>query len=160
MNPPFPKYAGNALLVVHEYNLTLSALSYPLIIGLADLISTYHSSLWYIYLQKSNLSLNIRKRTYKHVRTAKIQISLRIRAVWSESSLGAFLDSQWYSFFMRTMGTDRTAQMRRLIWVFVGRIFQKALFLMKRLIIFQLLIILLFPHGTVKCQVLDLSRLY
>ena len=32
----------------------------------------------------------VRKRTFGHVRPAKIQISLRIRAVWSESSLGAF----------------------------------------------------------------------
>ena len=31
-----------------------------------------------------------RKRTLEHVRPAKIQIRLRIRAVWSESSLGAF----------------------------------------------------------------------
>ena len=30
-----------------------------------------------------------RKRTFGHVRPAKIQIRLRIRAVWSESSLGA-----------------------------------------------------------------------
>ena len=32
----------------------------------------------------------IRKRTFEHVRPAKIQISLRIRAVWSESSLSEF----------------------------------------------------------------------
>ena len=30
------------------------------------------------------------KHTCEHVRPAKIQISLRIRAVWSESYLGAF----------------------------------------------------------------------
>ena len=35
-------------------------------------------------------SRNIRKRTFGYVRPAKIQISLRIRAVWSTSSLGAF----------------------------------------------------------------------
>ena len=34
---------------------------------------------------------NVRKCTFRRVRQAKIQISLRIRAVWSESSLGAFL---------------------------------------------------------------------
>ena len=33
---------------------------------------------------------NVRKRIFGHVPPAKIQISLRIRAVWSESSLGAF----------------------------------------------------------------------
>ena len=39
---------------------------------------------------KTEMSLNVRKRTFRHVLSAKIQISLRIRAVWSESSLGAF----------------------------------------------------------------------
>ena len=33
---------------------------------------------------------NIRKHTIRHVRPMKIQIRLRIRAVWSESSLGTF----------------------------------------------------------------------
>ena len=33
---------------------------------------------------------NIRKSTFRYLRPAKIQISLRIRAVWSESSMGAF----------------------------------------------------------------------
>ena len=33
---------------------------------------------------------NVRKRTFGHVRPAKFQISLCIRAVWSESSLSAF----------------------------------------------------------------------
>ena len=33
---------------------------------------------------------NFRKRTFRHVRLAKIQVSLRICAIWSESSLGAF----------------------------------------------------------------------
>ena len=37
----------------------------------------------------SKLSRNVRKRTFGHVRPAKIQISLRICAGWSESSLGA-----------------------------------------------------------------------
>ena len=37
-----------------------------------------------------SLSRNVRKRTFEHVRPAKIQIRLRIRTVWSESSLGAF----------------------------------------------------------------------
>ena len=35
-------------------------------------------------------SRNVWKRTFGDVRPAKIQISLRIRADWSESSLGAF----------------------------------------------------------------------
>ena len=36
------------------------------------------------------MSRNVRKRTFWHVLPTKIQISLRIRAVWSESSLSAF----------------------------------------------------------------------
>ena len=36
------------------------------------------------------MSRYVRKRTFGHVRPAKIQISLRIRAVWSESSVDAF----------------------------------------------------------------------
>ena len=36
------------------------------------------------------MSHNVRKRTFEHVRLAKIQISLHIRAVWSESTLGTF----------------------------------------------------------------------
>ena len=38
----------------------------------------------YIYMSRK-----VRKRTFGRLRPAKIQISLRIRAVWSESSLGA-----------------------------------------------------------------------
>ena len=38
----------------------------------------------------SQISRNVRKRTFRHVHPAKIQIRLRNRAVWSESSLGAF----------------------------------------------------------------------
>ena len=37
------------------------------------------------------MSLNVRKRTFEHVRQVKIQISLRIHTIWSESALGAFL---------------------------------------------------------------------
>ena len=36
----------------------------------------------------TNMRRNVRKLTFSHVRQAKIQI--RIRAVWSESSLGLF----------------------------------------------------------------------
>ena len=36
------------------------------------------------------MNCNVRKRTFGHVRPAKIQIRLRICTVWSESSLGAF----------------------------------------------------------------------
>ena len=39
---------------------------------------------------RSYTSRTVKKRTFRYVRQAKIQISLRICAVWSESSLGAF----------------------------------------------------------------------
>ena len=35
------------------------------------------------------MTRNVRKRTFGHVRPAKIQISLRFRAEWSESSMRA-----------------------------------------------------------------------
>ena len=41
-------------------------------------------------LDWQDMSLDVTKCTVVHVRPAKIQISLRIRAAWSESSLGAF----------------------------------------------------------------------
>ena len=73
---------------------------------------------------------NVMKRSSMHVRTAQIQISLRIRAVWSESSLGAF----WIAKDAKVLhadneDSDQTAPMRSLIWVFVGRKCQKVRFL-------------------------------
>ena len=53
--------------------------------------------------------LQRQKITFGHVRPAKIQISLRIRAVWSESSLGTFWIAILDSFFMWTTMTDQTA---------------------------------------------------
>ena len=55
---------------------------------------------------------NVRKRTSGHVRPGKIQISLRIRAVWSESSLRAF----WIAKYAKCLraddeDSDQTAQM-------------------------------------------------
>ena len=47
-------------------------------------------------MEMSKMNRNVWKRTWRYVHPAKIQISLRIRAVWSESSLGAFcLDIHW-----------------------------------------------------------------
>ena len=40
--------------------------------------------------KKTFLSHEIRKRTFGHKHPAKIQIRLRLRAVWSEYSLGTF----------------------------------------------------------------------
>ena len=45
-------------------------------------------------LRNLYISLSVRKRTFGYVRPAKIQVSLHIHTVWSEPSLGAFLDSQ------------------------------------------------------------------
>ena len=59
--------------------------------------------------------------TRLHVRPAKTQTSLRVRAVWSESSLSA-----WRLFWSLATGrvpcedSDQTARMRRLIWIFAG----------------------------------------
>ena len=64
----------------------------------------------------------IRQRTFGHVRKAKIRISLRIRAVWSESSLGAFWVAKDTTFLHAdNEDSDQAARMRRLIWVFVRR---------------------------------------
>ena len=56
------------------------------------------------------------------VRQAKIQVSLGILPVWSESSLSA----QWIAKGPRFLhadieDSDQTGQMPRLIWVFAGR---------------------------------------
>ena len=46
--------------------------------------------LLFLFKFRANKWNNVRKRTFGHMRPAKIQISLRIRAVWSESPLGAY----------------------------------------------------------------------
>ena len=61
------------------------------------------------------------KRSFGHECPAKIQISLRICAVWSESSLGAF----WIARSAKHLHADnedfdQIARMRTLIWVFDG----------------------------------------
>ena len=63
---------------------------------------------------------NVRKRTFGHVRPAKIQISLRIRAVWSESSLSAF----WIAKDAKFVHADSLM----MIWVFVGRTLEGTFF--------------------------------
>ena len=42
--------------------------------------------IWHVWESKS---MNVKRRALGHVRPTKIQIRLRICAVWSESSLGA-----------------------------------------------------------------------
>ena len=73
---------------------------------------------------------NVRKRTFEPERPAKIQISLRIRTVWSEFSKGASGTAKDAKFLHADIeDSDQTARMRRLIWVFVGRTCQKLRFL-------------------------------
>ena len=68
------------------------------------------------------MSHNFWKRAFgKHVRPANIQINLRIRVVWLETSLGSFRIAKDAKFLQAdNEDSDQTAQMRRLIWVFVG----------------------------------------
>ena len=70
---------------------------------------------------------------FRHVRPAKIQISLRIRAVWSESSLGVFWISKDAKFLHAdNEDSDQTARVCRLIWFFVERTCQKVRLLKKK----------------------------
>ena len=63
----------------------------------------------------------VKKQSFRHVRPAKIQIRLRISAVWSESSLGAFWITKDAKFLHTdNEDTDQTAQMRKLIWCSFG----------------------------------------
>ena len=79
------------------------------------------------------MSRNDRKRTSAHERQVKIQISLRIRAVWSESSPGAFRIVKSAKFLHAdNEDSDRSARMGRLIWVFIGRICPQVRFLALR----------------------------
>ena len=59
----------------------------------------------------------------------KTQINMRIHAIWSESSLSA-----WWNYLSLAVknapseDSDQPARMRRLIWIFTGRISQKVRF--------------------------------
>ena len=56
----------------------------------------------------------------------KTQISLRIRAVWSESSSTAYRNfASLVTQNAPSEDSDQTARMRRLIWIFAGRTYQK-----------------------------------
>ena len=76
------------------------------------------------------LSRDERKRTFWHVRPTKTQIRLRMRTVWSESSL-----SEWRNFASLAIqnapseDSDHIARMRRMIWVFSGGTCPKVRFL-------------------------------
>ena len=72
----------------------------------------------------------MRKRTFSHVQLTKTQISMHVRAVLSVSSL-----SVWRNFASLVIqnvpreDSDQTAQMRKLIWIFAGRVCPKVRFL-------------------------------
>ena len=76
------------------------------------------------------MSLKVRKRTFWHMRPANSQISLRMLAVWSESSLSAWRNVA-FLVIQKAPSEDsgQTARMRRLIWIFAGRTFPKLSFL-------------------------------
>ena len=72
--------------------------------------------------RQHQMSRLMTKPTKWHVRPAKIQISLGIRPVWSESSLSArrkigSLATHW----AHSEDSDQTGRMPRLIWVVDGR---------------------------------------
>ena len=80
-------------------------------------------------------SHNVRNPTFGHVRPAKNLISLRISAAWLESLAGAFWIAKDAKFLhSNNEASDQTAQMGRLIWVFVGHTCQRIHFLTLRLI--------------------------
>ena len=75
------------------------------------------------------LSLNDRKRTFWHTRLAQIRISVRIHAVWSETSLSVFGTAENAKFLLAdSKVSDQTARMHRLIWVFVWCTYRKVRF--------------------------------
>ena len=69
------------------------------------------------------------------MRPAKIQISLRIRAVSSEYLQGIFwIDKDARVFHADNEDSDQTVRMRRLVWVFIARKCQKVRYLPLRFI--------------------------
>ena len=70
-----------------------------------------------------------RKRIFGHVLPTKNQISLRVRAGWSESSLSPRRNSASLTIQNTpSKDSDQTAQMHRLIWIFVGRTCRRYIF--------------------------------
>ena len=70
------------------------------------------------------------------MRPAKIQISLRIRAIWSESSQGEFRIAKDAKFLHAdNEDSNQTARKRRPIWVIVGRTCHKVRFLTSRIVL-------------------------
>ena len=65
------------------------------------------------------MNRNTGKHIFWHVRPTKPQISLRICAVWSESSSSAWRNfASWAIQNARSVDSDQTARLRGLIWIF------------------------------------------
>ena len=76
-----------------------------------------------------HLNRNGRKHIFGPAGPAKMQIRLRVCAVWSGSSLGAFWIANYAKFLhAANEDSDQIARMRRLILIFVLRIYQKVRF--------------------------------
>ena len=83
------------------------------------------------------MSRNVKKRTFGHVRPAKIQISLRIqKPQWLHFNR---LECKVF-FHADNEDSNQTARMRSLIWDYVGRKCQKVRFLTLRRLSVSLLI--------------------
>ena len=81
------------------------------------------------------MSRSVRKRTFGHENRTKIQISVRMREIWSESSFAAFwIDKNAKFLHVDNEDSDQIARMRKLIWVIVGRTCPKVCFLTLRTI--------------------------
>ena len=65
------------------------------------------------------MSLNVRKHIFGHMHPARIQISLRICGVWSESSLGIFWKALYAKLLQMNNEDWSTVSICRQIWVFV-----------------------------------------
>ena len=88
---------------------------------------------WYTFMHILYTGRDVKNRTFWHVRPTKTQISLRIRAVWSDSLLSALRN--FVSLAIQNApneDSDQPARMRRLIWIFLGRTCLKGRFLTSR----------------------------
>ena len=82
-----------------------------------------------------NFSCNVTNCTIWHVRPKKTQITIGIRAVWSESLLFAGRNAASLGIQNASSeDSDQTARMRRLIWIFAGRTYREVCFVPLRLI--------------------------
>ena len=95
-------------------------------------MTTYMKTQNNIKIYIEYMGRKVRKRTFVHVRSANIQVRLRIRAVRSGASFWIAKDAR--VIHADNEDSDQTARMRKLIWVSVGRTYQKARFLMMRFV--------------------------